>query len=125
MFQEKQEIKFDTFNKRNSLVFSCSAVFDNSKTQVIGWKFKCPVCGILHYHSPFEGFREAHCTKRSSSLHKTGYYLKLESSVNIPFNYIQASQACIHEDVCDSGNFCNGNIFNCHLKITSKLSNVV
>lgn len=48
-------------------------VEDKKQGKVIGWKFKCPICKRMHYHSPEAGPRESHCTKS-----RQGYYLKLQ-----------------------------------------------
>jgi len=65
------DMVYSKYHKKNLPVRYCSE--DKKGSKVIGWKFKCPTCGKMHYHSPEEGPRESHCARNGN-----GYYLKLK-----------------------------------------------
>ena len=74
-YGKRQEIAFSAFHKRYLPVFFCKPDWNKSKTKIIGWKFLCPYCRKLHYHSAVPGPREAHC-KSNSPLYRVGYWLE-------------------------------------------------
>jgi hypothetical protein len=64
-------------------VMLCEPVRPRLKGNVWQWRFRCPHCGVFHYHGAMPGHRVRHCHRPNSPYERTGYVLRLDPKFQV------------------------------------------